>query len=327
MAERIAGHFPDDDDLEKNLDASRIRREPWTQIIAANSRIGRVVGKLRDIAGTGSTYGRHWWKQLKPQAESVSELADIRVQDLLGCATSENAREVSRLVEQRVTPADERVLVEGLTSENDWQVWVCLRGLGEMKTPTACQAAMQFIVSHPETKGPRLGAATKAMAGAPASACLGIGRNWFQSPQWAFRYVAEGILEAHAEDADIPMLRAAVGVANATEDIYRLCSVIGCLKRFTNLGILPEVEQVFIDCQYSYARRRAARTMQKSCSERFADYWAFECMWDCESETRTIGCESVRLDAEAANNRLREILDDQYEADGVRACAKERLGR
>lgn len=70
-------------------------------------------------------------------------------------------------------------------------------------------------------------------------------------------------------------------------------------------------------------RRRAAIALAATDPE-FAQTFAFECLGDCESETRAVGCEAVPLD-DRSIPRLQAIADDPVEDATTRTAATLRL--
>ncbi len=66
--------------------------------------------------------------------------------------------------------------------------------------------------------------------------------------------------------------------------------------------------------------------MSVNAPARFAAGYAFECLWDCEEETREIGCKGVLTQLPGAEERLRTLAEDPYESEAVRSAAQARLG-
>ena len=50
--------------------------------------------------------------------------------------------------------------------------------------------------------------------------------------------------------------------------------------------------------------------------------YAFECLWDCNPDTRELGCEVVNLATPGVPERLRELAADISECDDVRQAAQ-----
>ena len=129
---------------------------------------------------------------------------------------------------------------------------------------------------------------------------------------------------------DISRVRTALATAlNAATlyntDVYRVCGALDILARFSDIGLLPEVEAAFIESGYSFARRRAACAMQANAPVFFAETYAYECLWDCEEKIRRIGCESVALTIPGARARLQALTEDPLEGKEVQQVAAKRL--
>lgn len=153
----------------------------------------------------------------------------------------------------------------------------------------------------------------------PSSATLPLAREWARLPGGRGD-VAQMLLSDHAEAEDIPLV---LDLLHAATHNYAICSLVDALARVPSLGPHPELQAIFTEINYSYGRRRAAIALAATDPE-FAQTFAFECLWDCESETRAIGCEAVPLD-DRSIPRLRAIADDPVENATTRTAATLRL--
>jgi hypothetical protein len=81
---------------------------------------------------------------------------------------------------------------------------------------------------------------------------------------------------------------------------------------------------VFTDVAYSYARRRAARSMA-AVDPDFSTLFANECLWDCEAETRLVGVYASHLGDRITRARIEVLAADQAGDQAVRSAAATRL--
>ncbi len=272
---------------------------------------------------------RRSWPAVNYEARPVSEL--------LAAIDSSNRRQIEKMLFARLHQADIAQYVAAFSSEHHLVWWVAFQCL------VALEAAAPFydMLLHKllaylgsgnsrALRGLQLTYAGRILQQLPPEMTLPLARRWFAAPEWHLRSVGEDILEAQATLEDIPQVRAGLIAALATatrhnSDSYRICAVLDILARFPDLGLLPEVEAAFVQAGYSFARRRAARTMRVNAPAAFATTYAYECLWDCEEETRWIGCESVPLAAPGARDRLHAMTADPSENDLVKAAIAQRL--
>ncbi len=162
----------------------------------------------------------------------------------------------------------------------------------------------------------------------PAEMTLPSARRWFDAPEWYLCKMGEDILEAQATLDDIPQMRVALArdlAGTNPYDRFHIGVALNILKRFPDCGVLPEVDAAFVQTDYSWVRCRAAHTMQVNAPAAFAATYAYECLWDCEEETRRIGCESVPLTVPGARERLHVMAADPLEDELVKEAIAKRI--
>ena len=160
----------------------------------------------------------------------------------------------------------------------------------------------------------------------PASLTLDTARQWLQRPEHHLQSAGGGILAEHATREDVPWLTEALRTPETLRgEDFRLSGVLAALARFEGFGWIPELEQVFCQVQNSFRRYLAAKAMAATAPVEFACEYAFECLWDCDDDTRALGCEKVSPSTPGAVERLRELASDVGEYDDVRQAAQERL--
>ncbi len=101
--------------------------------------------------------------------------------------------------------------------------------------------------------------------------------------------------------------------------------MIEAFNNLPNVGIIPELVDIYHQFRFSRGRSYAAKAIQITSPEYFAKNLAFECLWDCEDETRELGAKYVSLDSNDALHRIQNLADDALEETSVRDTAKERL--
>jgi hypothetical protein len=158
----------------------------------------------------------------------------------------------------------------------------------------------------------------------PAKYLLQVARKWRTSPVRERRQVVELILEKHATEADIPRAQSILRAPLTARGVYRACHAVEILAHLARYGPFAEVQHAFDYYGYSYGRKRAARVLAAS-DPTFPGTRAFECLWDCETGTREIGCEHVDLGVPGAMERLRVLATDRVESELVRKAAAARL--
>jgi HEAT repeat protein len=92
------------------------------------------------------------------------------------------------------------------------------------------------------------------------------------------------------------------------------------LAKLADQEAVPELERVFREARYSYLRRRAARALAIT-SDRFTESYAVECLWDCEVDTRALGCVVASWASATVRKRIAEMAGDRFEDRKVRVLA------
>lgn len=107
---------------------------------------------------------------------------------------------------------------------------------------------------------------------------------------------------------------------NDDEWLYRVCDAVDGLAKLADQEAVPELERVFREARYSYLRRRAARAHAIT-SDRFTESYAVECLWDCEVDTRALGCVVASWASATVRKRIAEMAGDRFEDRKVRVLA------
>jgi hypothetical protein len=116
-----------------------------------------------------------------------------------------------------------------------------------------------------------------------------------------------------------------LALAEGDDQIYRLCELIEAFIHLHGVGRIPELESVFVEFRYSYARSRAAEAMLAVEKDFFVHTYAQECLWDCEDRTRTLGCKAADLTDQMTSERIKHLSGDVWEDESVRNAAAKRF--
>ncbi len=315
-AAQIEARFPDDADMEQALAWFDLTERPWSGIAACSDRVARFAGSNERARYPTR---REWEPPIGHESLSLAELLNL--------ADQRNYWKVKYLVRDRVRPQDLSLLTESVRLDRPFVASAAFAGLTKLGSPSSFPWLVEFIEAN--TDWPRIlrmSLAELAVA-IPPNLTLPLAREWFRSLDDRHRYLAEDILANHATKADVPMLRDAIleGLEDDLEHLYRLCDILKALHHCGEVGPILELDLVFEEFRYSYGRKRCAEAIRATNPTGFAERFAFECLWDCESDTRIIGASSVPLAQNGAQERLHEIAADDFEEEDLRQAARNRL--
>jgi hypothetical protein len=230
---------------------------------------------------------------------------------------------IRNLIVERARPADIPVLKDILQGECKFRRGVALMALGKIATAGSFACIRDFLEANCAERS--FNGPLRFVADAPAEVCLETARRWFASEHWVLFHTSCEILERHGDASDAPMVREMARGATGFDDVYRLCCTMEILAGIGGLGRVVEAENAFEETEYAPARTRAARVMAANDLGGFRARYARECLWDCESDTRKIGCENADVEGPGVRERLREIADDEEEIDDIREAARKRI--
>ncbi len=125
-------------------------------------------------------------------------------------------------------------------------------------------------------------------------------------------------------DGDAPLLRSALDDFADDDRLYGVCDAVDGLAKLRDRDAVPQLERIFAEATYSYLRHRAARALAAT-STTFAEDLAVECLWDCEEQTRKVGCATSSWASSEARLRMGELAADRLQDRGVRSTAARRL--
>jgi hypothetical protein len=136
--------------------------------------------------------------------------------------------------------------------------------------------------------------------------------------------VALHVLARHGAASDIPFLREQLAQGWAQGQMYQACDAVEGLGRLADVRSAEAIESIYLETTYSYLRRRAAKALA-AVSPRFGVTLAIESLWDCEAETRAMGCVCATWSEVVVRDRIRELVVDAIEDDVVRTAGRARL--
>jgi len=253
-------------------------------------------------------------------------VATLTIRQLLDLADERNRHRLRKIIAQIVTPSDIDLLVASVSLEKPFKADVALAGLAKVATPRIFGWLLDFWSANPDMPSYLQYRAEQAMIALPAHITLPLAREYFLHESDDERSLAIDLLAAHAQLEDVPMLRTAIWQAldDDLENCYRLCDLVEAFHHLPGIGPIPELSDVFVQFRYSYGRIRAAKAIQTTAPDLFQNSYAFECLWDCEEETRTLGERFVPITVAHASDRLQKMAADIWEDGEVRAAAASR---
>lgn len=189
--------------------------------------------------------------------------------------------------------------------------------LGQRGDSCAVPRIAAFLATNPVGVG--RAASLRYLLSLPPTTTVPLAREWLGLPD-ARGDAAEMILREHAEPEDIARVRAHLAAAT---HYYTICDMVDALARVPELGPYPELEVIYSEASYSYARMRAARAMART-DPAFPATFAEECLWDSAEGTREVGCRFAEASPQV-RKRLHDIACDPIGDTETREAAAGRL--
>jgi hypothetical protein len=314
-ARAIEQRFPAENGLAEALEWFTLSEEPWLTLSRYSPRIAHFAAKpgKRDAASSTTEL-------------DSAELTSLSIRQILELADERNRHRLRKVIAQIATPADVDLLIASVSLEKPFMADVALAGLAKVATPRIFGWLLDFWSANPDMPSYLQYRAEQAMIALPAHITLPLAREYFLHESDDKRSLAEDLFAAHAQLEDVPLLRTAIGqaLADDLENCYRLCDLVEAFHHLPGIGPVPELSDVFVQDRYSYGRMRAAKAIQTTAPDLFQNSYAFECLWDCEEETRTLGARFVPITVAHASDRLRHLAADIWEDGEVRAAAANR---
>lgn len=321
LDEILKERFPNDDDLETEL---TIERDPayansWSVMAQSNPRLARFI--LKTPSELQPDLGLKYYCKEVGQYYSV-----MKVSELLDHVSKDNFEEIGKVIPKNVKLRDLDILMEKAQGTNPSAVYAAFMGLEVLKQPFSIPVVKNFLETITSTSSSDArSAAIRTFQAIPADSTLDLARAWFHSSNEDLRIAAEGVLAKHGTNEDLPMIRQDIDRKLKNGEIRGLHRMLKILVHFPPIGFLPEIEQVFLTASDSLARTMAAEIMWVTAPDHFSNDYAYECLWDCEADTRYMGCVAVSLGKVETRERLQTLEEDKFESIKVRTGAREKL--
>ena len=255
---------------------------------------------------------REWRRE---QVERRRDLLDLSTEELLA------RREISAL-RHRTGTADKEVLHQAARGEVDQVRHDALKVLGWQRDINVFDAAEAEVRRNPDREWPP-NAGSMALWSLMKVAPIARVRRWIgetgRPGELALHMVA-----LWPTEGDAPLLRSALNDFADDDLLYSVCDAVDGLAKLRDRDAVPQFELIFADTTYSLLRHRAARALAAT-STTFAEGLAIECLWDCEEQTRRVGCVTSSWTSSDARQRLTELAADRLQDRGIRSTATRRL--
>ncbi len=325
----IEARFPDPEQLGNRLSCVPLGEPPWSGWKDSPGPLGAILRKRerreRDQQGTT--------EEVDYSSMSTQELLDLtELQD--------PARRIEEALSSRDSPEDSALFLAAIELSRPLRAATALRILRRRGDPRVFEPAKRIIEQwrrrQRSTPAERrryplvlYSAANRALRGSPSHIALPLARRWRSSPSPTLRHSAQGVLRSHATEDDVPwvrrQLRWRLTDRRVTDRrVYTVCGYAEILTRFPRLGPFPGLGLIYHQLPYSYGRRFFVRAMAAT-DPAFPGGLAYECLWDCQSDTRVAACQVVDLNVLHARERLQEMAADAWEEAEVREAASTRL--
>lgn len=313
LDEVLCKRFSNDESLKEELGWFYLDDEPYKTWCKHNVRLRQFADSLR--------------QPMKPLEDcDYNSLSVAEMLQMVG----KDARVRSKLrkaIVDVVKPDDFEFLLSQVSVAEPDRSQIALAGLAKLANPAMFEWLRDFWSNNPEIRGLLPTRIMEAMSSLPSEQILPLARNWLNHADCHFRCLAEDLMKRHATSDDVPLLRKemALALAEGDDQIYRLCDLIEAFIHLHGAGRIPELESVFVEFRYSYARSRAAEAMLAVEKDYFVHTYAQECLWDCEDRTRTLGCKAADLTDQMTSERIKHLSGDVWEDESVRNAAAKRF--
>jgi hypothetical protein len=321
IARAIEQHFPSEDALDEAM--LSWPTESFTQLSEFSSRIQISTGKALAKISSASR-------------ENLRDFRGLSAKEILDLVDNDNYRQLDKQIANVVRPSDTDMLMEHLSLDKPFSSFVALAGLAKLAPSSALGRLTDLWAMLPERSYPakpesnlcrvvlRQGL-SRAILALPSDVTVPLARTWFFDPDSRKHDLAEKLLQSHATQDDIPILREALRQMLADEEAEWRCFLIKAFFHLPDIGIIPELVDIFHGFRFSTGRAYAAEAIQVTSPDYFRDTLALECLWDCEQGTRALGTKIVSLESDHGCQRLRHMANDPFEANEVTTEAKQRL--
>ena len=314
LARIVEERFP----TSETLDAAMLMwggGESFARLSACSERIAASGSKIR-------------LQRNSSEAPPLPELLTLSPAELLSLAKPENHRHLGQVLKKVVRLTDMDLLVSHVSFENPYVSAVALAGLEKLSSPLLLPWLLELWSKLHDGERPSViirQGVLRILLALPAETTLPPARRWIFEVESSNHSLAKKLLEAHATVEDIPVLRDALRLMLTNEDEEWDCFLIKAFFRFPNLGIVPELVEIYHQFRFSFGRGYAAEAIQITSPDLFRSTLALECLWDCEEGNRLLGIKFAPLESVEVRNRLQFLASSPLEEADARFEAKKRL--
>jgi hypothetical protein len=311
----LAGRFPaiERTDALKGCDP---RREPWKSWTAegASELTSSLKAKAHDQE-------KHLGEARAKQDQKTQSYASKSTEELLALANGEYLEALA----QRGSEGDVAVMLGAIRPENGKKAAAAIRALGEQLDPRMIEPTVRTVEGNSEENLIHIQAAP-FLSRFPAELVLPVARKWLASGNGAVWHCTRGILWNYATSEDIPLVVPILRKRITPQNVHVTCDALRIASRFKGHGPFKEVRRLFKEIPSSWGRSFAAKALAAT-EPNFPETYAYDCLWDCESDTRATGTAAVPLNDRRARERLRSLASDSLESEETRQAAADRLGK
>lgn len=311
--------------VDELADAMTVVRAPWDEWATRVPAL-RFVAQASARPEVATSRPVAWIASRIRGPEIPEQLATLSSAALLALASVPGARrELSIELARRSDAETRRLLISAATSGSPDERQVALRALGLMGRLDfldAAEAHLRREATEPTKHAhPGRTAFLRYIEALPAESTLPFARRWLFEP-WPLSLAAELVLARHATPEDRSSLEEAGRAALDVSDMVRLSSIVDAIGVAGPDASVPFLIETYERVPYSYARCRVVNAMSRCEGFESVERHLEEALWDCESESRRIACETVDESKPRVRGVLEEIAGDPFEEEVVRDAAQ-----
>jgi hypothetical protein len=246
-------------------------------------------------------------------SEKLRQVANPRVQRALDSIAADHAS----LKRTEFPPMESMIAaLNGTEAERH----AALVNLGTLRSPLVVDAAELAIRTGPAELRR---VARRALFRSSEAAMVERARSWAKESN-ELSEVALHVLARFGTATDIPFLRVRLAEGWTANHLYQANDAVEGLGRLVDAHSADAIESIYLETTYSYLRRRAAQALA-AISPHFGETLAIESLWDCEAETRAVGCVAATWAQAVVRDRIHELVADAIEDQIVRSAGRSRL--
>jgi HEAT repeat protein len=325
----LVERFATDDALAEALAGLDPRERPWTMWSVENPRIARAFALEQKGAGgapapAAPAGSRRRGARERTAAPARTRPREMTTAELLQIAEDSRWTQIADELAARAAPEDVEQLLRAADDPDVPMRRAAILALGRQGRRELLTIAEQHTRSE---RNKLQGAIALALEAMPMSQTRALAHDWLNSPDWASRRKAAGMLATWSQDEDLAPARRALEReldAGLEGDVYVICSLAQTLGRSGIHGPFVELQQAYEQIPYSFGRRYIVAALAAS-DPTFGGDVAVECLWDCEAETRRLAAVHVDGRVRLAAQRLEELAADDAQSASVSSVAAGRL--